>query len=50
MCLELVLNNDIQKTNSSNDLKFDMFVYYTCVNFWEKNSKLGFYLFHLNKV
>jgi hypothetical protein len=29
------------KKKSSNDLKFDMFVYYTCVDFWKK-FKNGF--------
>ncbi len=49
MCLELLLNKDVQSSFSSNDLKFGMFIYYTCVDFWKK-FKIKFHLFRLNKV
>jgi hypothetical protein len=48
MCLELLLNYNIQMF-LVNYLKFDRFIYYTCVHFW-KTSRMSFYLFHLKKI
>jgi hypothetical protein len=49
MCFELLLNNEIQICVPSNDLKFGMFIHYTCVKF-RKTSRLNFHLFYLNKI
>jgi hypothetical protein len=35
MCFESLLNNDIKRYFFSNDLKFGIFMYYACVEFWQ---------------
>jgi hypothetical protein len=49
MYLELLLKNEIQVFFSSNDSKFGMLFIIDMYTF-EKNSKMSFHLFHLNKV
>lgn len=39
MCFESLLNNDIKRYFFSSDLKFGIFMYYACIEFWKKFKK-----------